>query len=385
MADVLTIVERHIDEAVGHHHTVIGAIDQLAGGRPKRIITMRSDNPALVENPNVHCVLSTGRDYRKHPSQAFENDLAALETVIGVPSVPVSILFPTVQHNDIGLCVRFLDRHPGTARFALRILIFQTIDALTDAERADLDRHVQSGAITIVTETGSLAKLLNARFGLKALNTLLLPCSINPESPPQEAAVPRKTNHFRIGYLGGYRLEKGAEKIPAILQDLKVLLRDCDPAVTVEFVAQHRGGRSGRKRLRYEWEMRKSGWSLSRANRRINITLLDKTLPPEQFIAALHAVDLLLVPYDLNAYAARGSGIIIDGVLAGKPIVHTQGIRMSSFLGFGNAAAAVTTSDFAPKIMEVLHNFQDYQAQTPKARDAAHKQIWNAADFLRNF
>ena len=48
---------------------------------------------------------------------------------------------------------------------------------------------------------------------------------------------------------------------------------------------------------------------------------------------AVYGVDILLIPYDLKAYQCRGSGMIIDGVLAKKPIIYTDGIGMEELDG----------------------------------------------------
>ena len=89
------------------------------------------------------------------------------------------------------------------------------------------------------------------------------------------------------------------------------------------------------------------------------------------------------MPYEVGSYRFKGSGIIVDGILAQKPIVYTQGIGMSEFLDFGNAEAAAQLSDFAPKIMKILLNLDVYRNNTALALDALCAQIQKTSNFLK--
>ena len=103
--------------------------------------------------------------------------------------------------------------------------------------------------------------------------------------------------------------------------------------------------------------------------------ILDAKLSDQAFVDAVYGVDILLIPYDLKAYQCRGSGMIIDGVLAKKPIIYTDGIGMEEFLRFGNAETATNILEFAPKIMKVVQNFPAYLKNANLAHKAMSLQI----------
>ena len=201
----------------------------------------------------------------------------------------------------------------------------------------------------------SLAKLLKDKYNLPAINSFLLPCTISANksvNSPKEREAVQAQNHLKIGYLGGFRREKGASKLPKILTGLKNLVNQSDSKFSIEFIMQKAKYKSRFKLAIFNFKLMRSLRNTVKPDREIKLTILDEELSPDLFINSIESVDLLLIPYDEEKYRARGSGIIIDGVLAEKPIVYTEGIGMNEFLNFGNAEAATQLSDFAPNIMK---------------------------------
>mgnify|MGYP000854718603 CR=1 FL=1 len=384
---MLVVVEKLLDQIDGHHQTQIKAIENLAGKPADMIITSKS-NMVLQNISNVEKVLSTREDRKNQPYAAINNDVYALKKIFEERngSGKLFVIIPTTDEHDFRVCLKLLKGNPNLATFSLRVLVYHKIDNLSDDERADLAKLVNTESIVLLTETVSLAKLLKDKYNLPAINSFLLPCTISANksvnSPKKREAV-QAQNHLKIGYLGGFRREKGASKLPEILTGLKNLVNQSDSKFSIEFIMQKAKYKSRFKLAIFNFKLMRSLRNKVKPDREIKLTILDEELSPALFINSVESVDLLLIPYDVEKYRARGSGIIIDGVLAEKPIVYTEGIGMSEFLNFGNAEAATQLSDFAPNIIKILLNLKPYRNNAKLARNALCAQIQKTSNFLK--
>jgi len=384
---MLIVVEKLLDQIDGHHQTQIKAIENLAGKPADMIITSKS-NVVLQNISNVEKVLSTREDRKNQPYAAINNDVYALKKIFEERngSGKLFVIIPTTDEHDFRVCLKLLKGNPNLATFSLRVLVYHKIDNLSDDERADLAKLVNTESIVLLTETVSLAKLLKDKYNLPAINSFLLPCTISANksvnSPKKREAV-QAQNHLKIGYLGGFRREKGASKLPEILTGLKNLVNQSDSKFSIEFIMQKAKYKSRFKLAIFNFKLMRSLRNTVKPDREIKLTILDEELSPDLFINSIESVDLLLIPYDEEKYRARGSGIIIDGVLAEKPIVYTEGIGMNEFLNFGNAEAATQLSDFAPNIIKILLNLKPYRNNAKLARNALCAQIQKTSNFLK--
>ena len=384
---MLVVVEKLLDQIDGHHQTQIKAIENLAG-KPADIIITSKSNMVLQNISNVEKVLSTREGRKNEPCAAIYNDVYALERIFEERngSGKLFVIIPTTDEHDFRVCLKLLKKNPNIATFSLRVLVYHKIDNLSDDERADLAKLINTESIVLLTETVSLAKLLKDKYNLPAINSFLLPCTISANksvnSPKKREAV-QAQNHLKIGYLGGFRREKGASKLPKILTGLKNLVNQSDSKFSIEFIMQKAKYKSRFKLAIFNFKLMRSLRNTVKPDREIKLTILDEELSPDLFINSIESVDLLLIPYDEEKYRARGSGIIIDGVLAEKPIVYTEGIGMNEFLNFGNAEAATQLSDFAPNIMKILLNLQPYRNNAKLARNALCAQIQKTSNFLK--
>ena len=384
---MLVVVEKLLDRIDGHHQTQIKAIENLAGNPVDTIITSKS-NMVLQNISNVEKVLSTREGRKNEPCAAIYNDVYALERIFEERngSGKLFVIIPTTDEHDFRVCLKLLKKNPNIATFSLRVLVYHKIDNLSDDERADLAKLINTESIVLLTETVSLAKLLKDKYNLPAINSFLLPCTISANksvNSPKEREAVQAQNHLKIGYLGGFRREKGASKLPEILTGLKNLVNQSDSKFSIEFIMQKAKYKSRFKLAIFNFKLMRSLRNKVKPDREIKLTILDEELSPALFINSVESVDLLLIPYDVEKYRARGSGIIIDGVLAEKPIVYTEGIGMNEFLNFGNAEAATQLSDFAPNIMKILLNLQPYRNNAKLARNALCAQIQKTSNFLK--
>jgi len=118
---------------------------------------------------------------------------------------------------------------------------------------------------------------------------------------------------------------------------------------------------------------------------RLSLSFRTTNLSKKDFLATLMSIDVLLVPYCLDDYRHRGSGIILDGVAAEKPIVYTKGMGMTELLIHGNAEAALESpKDYADNVVMVLSDIENYRSGTKQALVEFERRIEQTASFLRS-
>lgn len=383
----MLVIEKYLGVIGGHEHTQVRAIDALAGPREKTFVTGSDSVPEGLGDLTIHNILSTRKDHKERPEWAITHDVEALvELLVSErPAENVPVLFPTAQTHDVRVCLSLLPAHPQPTRFYLRILVEQEIFQLNDAERDSLRQAIATGTVTLLTETRTMSDFLTARYGLESDDCMLLPCNIRPhEYEPDVPEASLSSRRFRVGYLGGFRKEKGRDLIPDILQHLRKKLRAKKSDIAIDFVIQKPARRLRSRPIKYDSKLFiGAGWPLQSKN--LHLTFLPLKITTEEFVSTLRSIDLLLLPYSHAAYNHRGSGIIIDGVLARKPLVYTEGMGMTEFLQFGNAeAASEDPADYAAKIIRVLSKYQNYQEQTQRAASAMEEHIRKTGNFLKS-
>jgi len=387
----MIVVEKYLDVLGGHEATQVAAIQSLVGNRPLTFVTGRQCELSLDGGQILLPVLSTRKEIKDTPKQAVDQDLQSMSDIlVSEKARHGPILYVTAQSHDLRVGLRLVSILPLCQRLYMRVLLEREIIQLTNDELTALKSAIAAGQIVLLTETESLAAHFLARYGLKFNDTALcLPCSIVPSQSASLSSLPQsKTSHFRVGCLGGWRAEKGVEMIPQIIRHMRYALDAADNAPKVELVLQKgarwktfRGIRKSLKRDYRFW--RSVGFTVP--GKRLSLSFRKTNLSQEDFLATLLSVDMLLVPYRLNDYRHRGSGIILDGVAARKPIVYTRGMGMSEFLTHGNAeAASEEPKDYADKVVRVLSDIEVYRTAADKAAVEFDQRIQQTALLLRS-
>ncbi len=376
---MLYILDRSIDTVGGHQQLQIAGLESLAGDLTFKVIACaKADSELQFDDRRLVRALAPQKPTDHPHGDLIDGDEARLKAVLDLDSGSVcrNVVLTTARAYDIRLCLAFLESYEGGARFFLRFLSDVAFRHISKDEHARLQGQIANGNIRIVTETFGMVDILADRHGIPASADLLLPCSISVKSLIQ--APNKEPSVFKIGYLGGQRLEKGYARIPEIIRSIREEMGRAGITNQVEFVTQKTKNRRLKlKQLKYNWNLRRAAGSS------IRIVRLDGYLTDNAFIDAVQSVDVLLVPYDVDEYAGRGSGIVLDGVMLCKPIVYSKGIGMTEFLTHGNAEAATTADEFGTMICRVLGNLPNYIANAGKARLAAIAQLDRAAAFLK--
>lgn len=121
---------------------------------------------------------------------------------------------------------------------------------------------------------------------------------------------------LQMVYLGDARAEKGYHYFPDLVEDMR---RDYLASGRVEFQIQ-----SNYNIPNGESEAVVARCLLQNASA-AGIKLFLEPLPSEQYRAVLRQADLLILPYDRDNYYARSSGVLIEALTAGIPVVAPSG------------------------------------------------------------
>ena len=164
-----------------------------------------------------------------------------------------------------------------------------------------------------------------------------------------ERKVPEQDLH--IVYLGAARTEKGFTTLPALVKDLFAADLPVNIHVYIQVTPQILG---------YTPDVQASVEEL-RAIDDPRLELSDTPLDFDQYHQLVTQADVMLLLYDPERYAVRGSGIAVEAVISESTVVATA----HTFPAFvaGDAGVAVAWGESAlPAIKEVISHRERYRA-----------------------
>jgi glycosyltransferase involved in cell wall biosynthesis len=173
---------------------------------------------------------------------------------------------------------------------------------------------------------------------------------------------------LRIVFAGDARLEKGFQHLPGIVDALAPELA----AGRARFVLQ--------SNFPFAIPCRRRNLPLVAARERLarypsdHVSLLGDPLDPPAYRELVTTADIGLMPYDPVHYHARCSGVLLEMLAAGVPVVVPAGgwmARQVEATGAGRVAEHI--SDFPRLLREIIGRYDRYKAAAEK----------NSADVLR--
>jgi len=130
--------------------------------------------------------------------------------------------------------------------------------------------------------------------------------------------------NWRLCYVGDARAEKGFALLPSINQRLSMQVIGGRP---VRIAAQ--GYQTGTP---VDVEMLKAIDELLRST--VDGTVVvQEPLAPERYAAMIAGADIVYNLYRRDNYTARSSGVFVEAIAAGKPVIATAGTWMSALMG----------------------------------------------------
>lgn len=158
------------------------------------------------------------------------------------------------------------------------------------------------------------------RLGAAKFSTLPIP--VNPQLRPRSEL--RRTVPRVVTYLGDARSEKGYHLLPSVLGALLPELE----AGAIHFVVQSNVAFGDQPMDQRVVEARER---LRRLSPRF-VTLHEEALDSFAYSELLLAADVVLLPYDAERYYARSSGVLIEALSAGIPVLVPATSWMSDLL-----------------------------------------------------
>ena len=270
------------------------------------------------------------------------------------------------QERAPHLHLRILD---GRARSQQTIEEQNSLEMLAEAARTLPRLH-------IYTETAELAAELEASYRFPPVKQWLTPMNM-PKSESLRGK-PDLRDRFVIGLLGAKRVEQGAEMIPDLIRALALRQHDAGLGkvlILCQKPADLNSDRHGRNNAHRFMALLPD---LARSSD-FDMEFLDAELSGSQFQEAIHRSHVLLLPYDVERYGLRGSGLIIEAAMGGTPVVVTKGFSMGDWLEAAGSPTASAIDDYVDAVLAVRSDYQRFREGAIKAgramRDAMDQRI----------
>ncbi|HTV33454.1 MAG TPA: glycosyltransferase [Methylocella sp.] len=280
--------------------------------------------------------LRSERRNRQVLNRSFEADLAHLPT--DVWDKDNLVIIPAIsQHQIFGLTRHLWHRPEDQWPRILCTLMFEPSWTPWGARARLGDSYYREAflqaapfldsTLTFTVENDSMRTLYKAAYGI---DPKILPL-------PFEGAPPKRRTEgvLRVGYFGYSKRDKGFHLLPEAIALCQ------NQGLQVEFIVQ----------IQHEnWEPH-----VIEAERRLRrlagVEFLTGVLPADDYADWTGRTDIVLLPYDPIAFgAARGSGIFIESVVAGRPIIAAKGTFAGSAVERGEAEGET----FEPYTSEAL-------------------------------
>ncbi|OEO29661.1 hypothetical protein VW23_001860 [Devosia insulae DS-56] len=216
-------------------------------------------------------------------------------------------------------------------------------------------------------DTPQLADQYNAIIGSSEVAVLPVPHALPATPAAERPARPP----LRLVYLGNARTEKGFHLLAAAMDELRETHLSTG---RIQLIAQANAPQSLDQELIVNARRRLSSYSSE------EVQLIDAQLSIAEFQALLFSADIVLLPYDARLYRRRSSGILVQAMVAGKPVV----VPADSWLA-AEAGPAVS-SQFSPAvplsaaIAEAVETFAERSAMA--RHGAAEARAKHSADAL---
>ena len=215
---------------------------------------------------------------------------------------------------------------------------------------------VSGSQIRLVLPTPQSAERFAASFGSKP-SVLSHPSPAFSDARARElSALPRpvRDGPTRIVFPGGVRVEKGfqlaAEAAIRLAEKrrfecvVRAIRRENVPEELEGTLAQLRASRC---------------------------TISDQTLNSEDFDAFIAAADVLVLPYAASHFHERTSGLLVDAIILGVPVVAGKGTWLGDLIdqeGCGVSVPLNNPVSLIDGICQVVDNLEKFRVQTAAAR-----------------
>lgn len=288
---------------------------------------------------------------------SYRRDLSRLPPEIWEPQN--TVLIPgTCQNQILGLVQHLAGMPPSQRPHVICQLMFAPEwtpwgENAVHGEGFYRDAFARAAALVgqslfFTTETQGLSDLYRDRYDIvpSVLNIpLSVPIAEFTRAPNPEALV--------LGYLGYSKTSRGFHLLPETIALLQT--RGCKANFLIQ--VQHSN-----------WEP-EIVTAVNKLRTMDSVRLVEGALDQRAYYDFLRECDAILLPYDAAHYGERGSGVIVEAVSSGRPVVASSGTWAEKLLRNGDAVGELFSrfepADFAQAIERLLQRIE------PAARTAA--------------
>lgn len=195
-------------------------------------------------------------------------------------------------------------------------------------------------------ENESVARMLSRELGAPVAAAPL------PARFEASAEAGPSSESLRICYLGPAREEKGFLLLP----DLIEAILERPPSTDVEFFIQCPPQIVGYSQAIMNAIARLQNLPGDK------VRLFNQHLPSAAFESELRNSDLVLLLYNQQKYAVRGSGIALDALCMGKPILTTSGTHLAALTAGGAGESGADPGAYEAGLRRLVNNYPAYRA-----------------------
>jgi glycosyltransferase involved in cell wall biosynthesis len=239
------------------------------------------------------------------------------------------VFIPTLSHVEMLGLLRYLKKDPGSTQATWHLLFRRNLYSGREPDYAAQDEalrpirnaffqfleNLPTHKVYFYTDTEELTAQYNRLLGVKRFKTLPIPHTYPPLECLQSDRRP-----LRVIYVGDARAEKGYHHLPRIVQDLWA---DYVETGKVIFVFQ-----SNYNTPEGEPEAIVARSQLE-CYPKDKVILVKEPLSSEEYWKLLSSGDINLLLYDRDNYYARSSGIFIESLALGVPVIVPAGTWMA--------------------------------------------------------
>ena len=405
----LLVVEEALKDFVGHWYEYVKAVAELstAAGAQVEVVAHSRTNDALRSDLGAHPLFPAtlwDGDYRhgfalwrklglvRHNWLVFSTmrrfvrahepfDVTFVPTVVGHHIWAwrlLSLLYP----RRIGRLVLLIRNNAAAYAPGSAVPTFNLAAKLLKWGLRSFASDIDAGRVVFATDSDRLADEYRQLAGL---TPMVFP---SPRVAPPAAAAPPATNlpgardrsaPILFACLGPARFEKG---IDVLQQAIVLYLADPD-APPARFAIQWPSPIEDASGAPYPPDAGLVGSG--------RVDFLDQPLDSAQYTALLASTDCMVLPYRRNSYFARISGVAVEAVTGGIPVIATGDTWTADLVAKSGAGLAVDDGDapgLAAAMAGLARDYPRWRSQAEAARagaQAAHsgeeflEKLWGQA------
>jgi len=277
-----------------------------------------------------------------------------------------------VTSRQLAAWARFALEHGGedgpTIVLLLRYQPEHYMGPLAEKAFAQLQAAAAHGRLRLSSDSSRLAGQLQ-RLTTLPVETWPLPHTTELHDTSSDA--PWETAPLRVVSLGNARDEKG---IVELLNAVRIV-EAAGQAHRFEFVFQVNDANPDIA----------AAVAAFAAEPHPGTTLLFSSLSTDAYFDLLKSADVVALPYWRDVYVARTSGVFLEAVAGGKPVICTADTWMSDQLALAGAGVLVPDRDDCALAMALIEMAATYPELSKRARatQARWLQIHNPSSFMR--